>query len=29
MVLPNQADAGLTADLQALAGDNTDDLPLP
>ncbi len=29
MVLPNQADAGLTADLQALAGDTTDDLPLP
>ena len=29
MVLPNQADAGLTADLQALAGDTTDELPLP
>jgi len=29
MVLANQADAGLTADLQALAGDTTDELPLP
>lgn len=28
-VLPNQADAGLAADLKALAGDTTDDLPLP
>ena len=28
MVLANQADPGLTADLQALAGDTTDDLPL-
>lgn len=28
LVLPNQADAGLTADLQLLAGDTTDDLRL-
>lgn len=28
MVLSNQADAGLTTDLRALAGDTTDDLPL-
>lgn len=29
IVLDNQADAGLTADLQELAGETTDDLPLP
>jgi len=28
MVLENQADAGLAADLHELAGDTTDDLPL-
>lgn len=28
LVLETQADAGLTADLQDLAGDSTDDLPL-
>ena len=28
-VLGSQADAGLTADLQDLAGDTTDDLPWP
>ncbi len=28
MMLENQADAGLTAELRALAGDTTDDLPL-
>lgn len=28
-VLESQADARLTADLQELAGDTTDDLPLP
>lgn len=28
-VLANQADAGLAADLRELAGDTTDDLPLP
>jgi prevent-host-death family protein len=28
MVLANQADAGLTADLHELAGETTDDLPL-
>lgn len=28
-VLANQADPGLTADLQALGGETTDDLPFP
>lgn len=29
LVLENQADPGLTAELDDLAGDSTDDLPLP
>ena len=28
MMVENQADAGLTAELRELAGDTTDDLPL-